>query len=205
MAENVYTRVLQQAAAIEGSTQALATLLRVPEGTLLRWMSGRSQMALRAFLKAIDLVAKREVQQAAPPAQPAPVSEALRFNVGPVFACCSGCHGMLFRRADAAQPLTYLSMLACVGCEAEVEHSQLVVQLAKEVGQYSRQQRAALKRLQMERRAQLRTARAQRGNTPCTGDLASTKEAPDGRQRSRSGLVDDARLQPAWLTPPRRG
>jgi hypothetical protein len=176
VAENVYTNVLRQAASIEGSTQALATLLRVPEGTLLRWMSGRSQMPLRAFLKAIDLVAKHEVRHAAPPAQPAAATEQLRFNVGPVLARCSGCNGELFRRADPSQRLTYLSMLVCIGCEAEVQHAQLVVQLAREVGQYARQQLAALKK-----------ARAQRRNTPCTGNLTSTKEVPDGRQHSRSG------------------
>jgi len=68
VAENVYTKVLRQAAAIEASTQALATVLRVPENTLLRWMSGRAQMPLRAFLKALDLVAAHEVAGTAAPA-----------------------------------------------------------------------------------------------------------------------------------------
>jgi hypothetical protein len=154
VADNVYTKVLQQAAAIEGSTQALAGILRVPEKTLLRWMSGRAQMPLRAFLKAIDLVAKHETENAAKAtAASAQQDEKLSFNLGTVFAHCAACAGTQFRRADPAEPLTYLSALNCTSCGAEVNHGRLVVQLAKEVGQHARERLAALKRLQTARRA----------------------------------------------------
>ena len=60
MGENVYSRVLAQLVAKESSTQAVANLLHVPEKTLERWMLGRSQMPLRAFLRALDLVVQHE-------------------------------------------------------------------------------------------------------------------------------------------------
>jgi hypothetical protein len=174
VAENVYTKVLRQAAAIEASTQALATVLRVPENTLLRWMSGRAQMPLRAFLKAIDLVAAQEVAgSAAPPAQH---DERLHFNLGSTLARCGACGGTQFRRANAAQSLTYTSTLVCCACGADINHGRLVVALAHEVGQLARQRLAAMKRRSVQHR-----------NAACTGELTSTKEAPHVRQHSGSG------------------
>ena len=123
MAQNVYTRLLKQLVAIEGSSQAVASLLRVPEGTLNWWMNGRAQMPLRALLKAIDLVAKHELND-----QP----ERFTFDVGTVRARCAGCGGTEFRRRDAAAPFTYTSPLACAICGREVKHGDLVVQVAKE-------------------------------------------------------------------------
>jgi hypothetical protein len=60
MADTLYTQALARAAEIQGSTQALASLLRVPENTLLRWMSGRAQMPLQAFLKLLEVLAQYE-------------------------------------------------------------------------------------------------------------------------------------------------
>ena len=37
---DIYTQTLARAVEAQGSTQALASLLHVPESTLLRWMSG---------------------------------------------------------------------------------------------------------------------------------------------------------------------
>lgn len=124
MAQNVYTRLLKQLVAIEGSSQAVASLLRVPEGTLIWWMNGRAQMPLRALLKAMDLVAKHELKDA---------EERLTFELGPLRAQCSKCGGGEFRRAVDA-PLTYQSLLACCACGHEVVHGDLVVQVAKEAG-----------------------------------------------------------------------
>ena len=123
MAQNVYTRLLQQLVAIEGSTQAVASLLRVPEGTLVWWLNGRAQMPLRALLKAIDLVAKHELKDH---------PERFTFEIGPVRARCSGCGATEFRPSDPASRLTYDSTLACAICGHEVSHGELVVQVAKE-------------------------------------------------------------------------
>ena len=142
MADNVYTKVLEQAAGLEGSTQALAARLRVPENTLLRWMTGRAQMPLQAFLNAMQFVAARE-QQSAVQASPA-ADEKLSFNVGPVFARCARCESIEFRRADASQPLQYARDLACCACGARVNYGRLVVQLAKETSVHPRS-RLALK------------------------------------------------------------
>ena len=153
MAENVYTKVLRQAVEIEGSTQSLASVLRVPEGTLLRWVSGRSQMPLRAFLKAIDLVAKHELKTGVAAAQPpAPPRESLRFNVAHTFADCAACRGTTFRRANPNEALRYVSMLACTGCGTAVRHADLVMQLAQEVGRHARERLAALRSRRIQRR-----------------------------------------------------
>ena len=122
MAQNVYTRLLTQLVAMEGSSQAVASLLRVPEGTLIWWMSGRAQMPLRALLKAMDLVAKHELKDA---------QDKLTFEVGPLRAQCPKCGAGEFRRPTDA-PLTYLSLLACCACGHQVVHGDLVVQVAKE-------------------------------------------------------------------------
>jgi hypothetical protein len=133
VAENVYTRLLKQLVAIEGSRQAVASLLRVPEGTLVWWMNGRAQMPLRALLKAMDLVAKHELRD-----QP----DRFTFDVGSARARCAGCGATEFRRRDPAAPLTYRSLLACAICGHEVVHADLVVQVAKEAGQQARKVRA---------------------------------------------------------------
>ena len=123
MAENVYTRLLKQLVAIEGSSQAVASLLRVPEGTLIWWMNGRAQMPLRALLKAMDLVAKHELKDH---------PERFTLEVGSVRARCAGCGATEFRPRDPAGPLTYKSTLACAICGHEVLHGELVVQVAKD-------------------------------------------------------------------------
>jgi len=146
VAENVYTKVLRQAAEIQGSTQALATLLHAPEHTLLRWMSGRTQMPLRAFFKAIDLVAAHEVASAGNRAPVAPSVQNLQFNAGATFAQCVACGGTQFRQVDPAQPLKYVSALLCRSCGAETTQAQLVMALAREVGQRARERVAAVRR-----------------------------------------------------------
>jgi hypothetical protein len=133
VSENVYSKVLSQLVAGEGSsTQAVASLLKVPEKTLERWMLGHSQMPLRAFLRALELVVQHEQRDGTlVPAQPAP--EPLRFHAGPVAATCAKCGHERFRRVDPAARPTYSSMLACLGCGSEVAHGDLIAALAKEV------------------------------------------------------------------------
>src|SRR5437899_4363565 len=53
---DIYTQTLARAAEAHRSTQALASLLHVPESTLLRRMSGRAQMPVQAFLELIRLL-----------------------------------------------------------------------------------------------------------------------------------------------------
>lgn len=133
MGENVYSKVLAQLVAREGSsTQAVASLLNVPEKTLERWMLGRSQMPLRAFLRALELVAQHEQRDGTLVAS-APEPEPLRFLAGPVPATCAKCGQEHFRRADPSARPTYRSTLACLGCGTEVAHGDLIAALAKEV------------------------------------------------------------------------
>ena len=159
MADNVYTKVLKQAADMEGSTQALAARLRVPENTLLRWMSGRAQMPLQAFLNAMEFVATRE-QQSAVLASEA-TDEKLSFNVGPTLARCATCDGTEFRRADASKALHYTRNLACRSCGTEVNYGRLVVELAKETSVHARSRLAALKKREAERKARNTKTRTQ--------------------------------------------
>src|SRR5438874_7497914 len=69
VADTVFTRILATALEVEGSSQALANALHVPEGTLQRWMSGRASMPVQAFLKLLKYV---ELHEARFPEQPRP-------------------------------------------------------------------------------------------------------------------------------------
>jgi len=60
VADTIHTRALARAAEAQGSTQSLAGLLHVPENTLLRWMSGRAQMPVQAFLKLVEMLVQHE-------------------------------------------------------------------------------------------------------------------------------------------------
>lgn len=139
MEENVYSRVLRQLIAKEGSAQAVASLLHVPETTLQRWLHGRARMPLRAFLRALEMVGEQEWNESA---------ERLTFKAGPVVAECVQCGHTEFRRADSAARLTYGSTLACCSCDTEIIHGDLIVRLAKEVarraGTYVARARARL-------------------------------------------------------------
>lgn len=130
MSESVYTKVLAQLVAKEGSAPAVASLLHVPEKTLQRWMQGSAQMPLQAFLRALNMVVQHERMRGIP--QPEPAAP-LVFKVGAVVAQCAECGGHEFRRADPAVPHTYMSVLACLECGTHVVHHELVAALAKEV------------------------------------------------------------------------
>src|SRR5438552_12398314 len=95
VADTIFTRALAQAAAAQGSSQALAYQLHVPENTLLRWMSGRAQMPLAAFRRVIELLVEHEQSGAQPQPQPQALApaEKLDFNIGEVFARCARCGG----------------------------------------------------------------------------------------------------------------
>lgn len=132
MDENVYSKVLAQLVAKEGSAQAVAHLLNVPEKTLARWMAGRAQMPLRAFLRALDLVVQHEERDGSLVAA-APVAEPLVLKAGPVTASCAKCGHERFRLAEPEKPHTYRSILACLRCGTAIVHGDLVAGLANEV------------------------------------------------------------------------
>jgi hypothetical protein len=133
VSENVYSKVLAQLVAREeGGTQAVAHLLNVPDKTLERWMLGRSQMPLRAFLRALDLVVQHEERDGTTPLG-APAPEPLVFHAGPVIATCAKCGHERFRRADPKARPSYRNMLTCLGCATEIAHGDLIARLAKEV------------------------------------------------------------------------
>ncbi len=58
--ETLYTVTLARAAELVGGRAKLAELLCVSQSTLARWMSGRSQMPMRAFLSLVELTRKAE-------------------------------------------------------------------------------------------------------------------------------------------------
>jgi hypothetical protein len=137
MADTLYTRALIRAAEIQGSTQALASLLRVPENTLLRWMAGRAQMPLAGFLKVIEIISADERKQA-PDRQSVPASQKLQFKWATVEAHCTHCDGMDFLQADPNTPLRYVSELVCCQCGQRVVHGDLIAQLAKDAVYHSK-------------------------------------------------------------------
>jgi hypothetical protein len=135
MADTAYTRALTRAAEIQGSTQALASLLHVPENTLFRWMTGRAQMPVAAFIKVIEIISEDErgrapVSQEAS-AAPAP-GEKLRFRLAHVEGCCARCDGVEFMQADPSLAMRYITELVCCSCGQKVVHGDLVAQMARD-------------------------------------------------------------------------
>ena len=116
-------------------------------------------MPLRAFLKAMDLVAKHEVSNVSQ--LPAPSAGApLRFSIGRTLAECASCGSIDFRQVDPTQPLKYTSELACASCGAQVVHGNLVVQLAREVSLNARGRFAAAKKREAEFRAKAQKSKS---------------------------------------------
>ena len=139
MADTIYTRALSRASEIQGSTQALASLLRVPENTLLRWMSGRAQMPLQAFLNLIALVVQHEKNGGSESSLQTPADgEKLGFRIGPLAARCARCDGEEFVAVAPAEALRFTSLLACGSCGARIVHAELIAQLAKDAVYQSR-------------------------------------------------------------------
>lgn len=138
MADTLFTRALVRAAEIEGSTQALASLLHVPESTLLRWMVGRAQMPLQAFLRLIEIVSEDERKQAPKVRPGSPEAQALRFRIGELEAHCSRCDGTEFIQSDPAQALRYINELVCCACGEPVVHGNLIARLAKDAVQHAK-------------------------------------------------------------------
>jgi len=150
LADTLYTRALVRAAEIQGSTQSLASLLRVPETTLLRWMAGRAQMPLQAFLKTIELISADERKQAPAPRPDGPSAEKLRFKIGDLEAHCERCDGHEFVQTDPSMPLRYINELACRGCGHRVSHGNLIAQLAKDAVYHSKALTVARQKRQAE-------------------------------------------------------
>ncbi len=149
MADTIYTQALARAAEFHGSTQALASFLHVPENTLVRWMSGRAQMPLQAFLKLIEVLSQSERNGAAHPAlRETAGGEPLTFKMGELAARCARCDGTEFVAADGG--LNFISELACCACGERVVHGNLIAQLAKDAIHQSRAMTAARGRRQAE-------------------------------------------------------
>jgi len=150
MADTIYTRTLARASAMHGSTQALASFLHVPENTLLRWMSGRAQMPLQAFLKLIEAISVNERNGAEHHVPSAPTSEPLTFKIGDNVAHCARCDGTEFVLTQPQGRLNFISELACRACGERVVHGNLIAQLAKDAVQQSRAMTAARGRRQAD-------------------------------------------------------
>ena len=102
MAEDIYVTSLRRAASLHGSTQGLASALRVPESTLLRWMSGRAMMPEQAFTRVLAFIAEHEAKDFASPAPSAGRSD-LSFRAEDLFARCRNCGGTGFGAAGPAR------------------------------------------------------------------------------------------------------
>jgi hypothetical protein len=144
--DTIYTRALQHAVEAQGGTQALASLLHVPENTLLRWISGRAQTPLQAFYRVIDLLVEHEKRGgeaggAANQAGPAP--QALKFALGGLVARCARCNGTEFTLLPPATTLLYTSELRCRACSTPVTHGALVAELARTAVQHAHSKAAA--------------------------------------------------------------
>lgn len=130
MADTIYTRVLAQAVEMAGSAKALADLFRVPETTLARWISGRAQMPLRVFLRAIELLREhddRGTQQDAISNRPA---ESITVQAAGLCARCARCGCPEFLSAVAQSGLRVSSRLQCTSCHHDAAYGDVVAELA---------------------------------------------------------------------------
>lgn len=147
MAETVYTEALRQALEIVGSTQALASRLRVPETTLARWISGSAFMPYLAFLETLKYVSEQQQRLT----QDGRCGESkFSLNIGTNFARCSACDGVEFRCVNSNEPRRYVSIVSCLTCGKETPYGQLVVALAKEASVAARARLVKLTRTQAE-------------------------------------------------------
>ena len=138
MADTIYTRTLARAAEAQGSTQALASLLHVPENTLLRWMSGRAQMPLQAFLKLMEVLAQAEKNGTDTTILESVKGEPITPKMGDLVAHCARCDGTEFIPTGENGRVRFTSELACRGCGDRVIHGNLVAQLTKDAVMHSR-------------------------------------------------------------------
>lgn len=135
MADTIFTRALIQAAELHGSTQVLASQLRVPENTLLRWMSGRAMMPVKAFRALMEVLKGMDTHPIdAADASPHGLFD---FAVGDVSAFCAACNGTRFKSTTPASTLCYRSTLACVACGQTVVLADLLAQLAEHYGRFA--------------------------------------------------------------------
>lgn len=125
MADTVFTRALVQAVALQGNTQDLASLLRVPQETLRRWMAGRAMMPVKAFRQLMELLKDAEAH----PDLHAP-DGTVAIGLGPVSARCA-CSGTQFAPKGPAEPLRYSSPLVCAACRQDVTLAELIYEAAQ--------------------------------------------------------------------------
>src|SRR5258708_26528843 len=133
MRETIYTRALRQAVEAQGSRQALASVLHVPENTLLRWMSGSAQTPVQAFCKVIDLLVEHEKSSAAPLAAvggPVATQQTLEFATGGLLARCVPCNGTAFAPLPPPTPPPHTSEPRLPACNTPVVHRRPVSRLA---------------------------------------------------------------------------
>jgi DNA-binding transcriptional regulator YdaS (Cro superfamily) len=150
MKETIYTQTLKRAADAEGGSAALAGLLHVPQNTLERWMSGRAQTPVRAFLKALERLTHHENTGAAAPL-PAVNGEPLVFRMGQLLGRCQRCDGTEFVPVDPAAPVKLTSPLQCRACGASIVHGNLIAQLAQDAVLHAHAMTAARTRRQTGR------------------------------------------------------
>jgi hypothetical protein len=146
MKETLYTQTLARAAEAEGGTAALASVLHVPENTLARWMSGRAQTPLRAFLKALERLSTHETSGAVQP--PVTNDQPLSFRMGQLLARCSRCDCTEFAPANPQTALRLTAQLVCRACGEKVAHGNLIAQLAHDAVQHAHTMTAARQRRQ---------------------------------------------------------
>ena len=142
MAEDVFTICLRRAADLHGSTQGLASALRVPEKTLMRWMAGRAMMPMQAFSKVLEWIMEQEACDGPRPF-PAQGAHEMSFRAEDLTARCGKCGGARFR---TQAPPRLVDPLACTGCGELVVQRELILELAERFTERRRERAATRKR-----------------------------------------------------------
>jgi hypothetical protein len=170
MADTIFTRALARAAEIQASTQALASQLHVPENTLLRWMSGRAQMPVQAFLNVIQFLVQEEKKGHEARLQDVTEGEKLTFHIGELTGHCARCDCTDFVPAVPTGSLKFTTELVCCSCGERVIHGDLIATLAKDAVYQSRAMTAARARRQSAVLARPQASKAASHKTPLGDD-----------------------------------
>jgi hypothetical protein len=142
MATTPFTEALARAAQLHESTQALANELRVPEKTLLRWMSGRAHIPVRALHHLISLLVAHE-QRTGPVAEDG-LATRVTISLGEVLVRCPRCGAVDFNAPGSQLRMT--SVLVCASCQAPATHAELLAVLASSFMSHGRARASRPKR-----------------------------------------------------------
>jgi hypothetical protein len=101
------------------------------------WLEGQSTPPGDVFLRAVGIISDYETQAAAAPQREKPGSKNLQLSIGRQHARCPNCDTNHFASIAPPNPLSNLAELFCVSCGFTITRGDLMVQLCRDVSNWS--------------------------------------------------------------------